>query len=76
VGNHQDEGAGPMTSHSSGRDWTDDDVRELRELAAGHTPTGVIIVKLGRSEAAIREKAESEGISLAPANRSPYGAVD
>ncbi|TCO51255.1 hypothetical protein EV646_101238 [Kribbella antiqua] len=59
-----------MTSQSNGRDWTEDDVRELRELAAGHTPTGVIIVKLGRSEAAIRAKAESEGIPLAPANRA------
>jgi hypothetical protein len=32
-------------------------------------------VKLGRSEDAIRAKAKSEGISLAPANPSPYGHV-
>jgi len=29
-------------------------------------------LKLQRPEAAIRSKAQREGISLAPANRSPY----
>jgi hypothetical protein len=33
----------------------------LRELADGNTPTGVISVKLGRSEHAIRAKAQAEG---------------
>jgi hypothetical protein len=32
-------------------------------------------IKLGRSEDAIRSKAQAEGISLAPANRPPYGDV-
>lgn len=57
------------------RSWTDEEVRQLRELAHGNTPTGVISVKLGRSEAAVRAKAEAEGISLAPPNRRPYGTV-
>jgi hypothetical protein len=30
-------------------------------------------VKLGRTEDAIRDKAQAEGISLSPPNRSPYG---
>jgi hypothetical protein len=30
-------------------------------------------VRLGRTEDAIRSKAQAEGISLSPPNRSPYG---
>jgi len=44
----------------------------LRQLAKGNTPTGVISLKLGRTPIAIRGKAQREGISLKPANRSPY----
>jgi hypothetical protein len=47
-------------------------VRKLRQLAKGNTPTGVISLKLGRTPIAIRGKAQREGISLKPANRSPY----
>lgn len=52
--------------------WSDADVRQLRTLAKGDTPTGVLSLKLRRPPAAIRSKAQREGISLAPANRSPY----
>ena len=66
-----------MTQANSTRNtrkrWTSDDVRQLRELAAGNTPTGVIGLKLGRSEDSVRSKAQAEGISLKPTNRSPYG---
>jgi hypothetical protein len=48
-------------------------VQQLRELADGNTPTGVISLRLGRSDDAVRAKAQAEGISLAPANRPPYG---
>ncbi|MFG1813612.1 hypothetical protein ACGFIF_07615 [Kribbella sp. NPDC049174] len=64
------------TTAGSGRDWTDDDVKELRDLAAGNTPTGLISMKLRRSEGAVRAKAQAESISLAPANRPPYGTAD
>jgi hypothetical protein len=47
-------------------------VRQLRTLAGGNTPTGVLSVKLQRPEGAIRSKAQREGISLKPVNRSPY----
>ncbi|TCO33033.1 hypothetical protein EV652_10332 [Kribbella steppae] len=30
-------------------------------------------VRLGRTEDAIRSKAQTEGIALSPPNRSPYG---
>ncbi|TDD22292.1 hypothetical protein E1218_19515 [Kribbella turkmenica] len=61
------------SSRNSGRDWTEDEVAQLRELAGGNTPVGVISVRLGRTEDAIRSKAQAEGISLSPPNRSPYG---
>jgi hypothetical protein len=53
--------------------WTSEEAQRLRELADGNTPVGVMTIKLGRSTDSIRSKARSEGISLAPANRSPYG---
>jgi len=52
--------------------WSTADVRMLRQLAKGNTPTGVMSVKLQRPIAAIRSKAHREGISLRPVNRSPY----
>lgn len=61
------------TSRKSGQDWTDQDVEQLRELAGGNTPVGVMSIRLGRSEGAIRSKAQAEGISLSPPNRSLYG---
>jgi hypothetical protein len=61
------------STRHSGEEWTDDDVQQLRDLAAGNTPVGVMTVKLGRTEDAIRAKAQTEDISLTPPNRSPYG---
>lgn len=58
-----------------GEAWSAEDVEQLRRLAEGNTPTGVISVKLGRSEKSIRAKASEEGISLAPASRPPYGTT-
>jgi hypothetical protein len=65
--------ADATTGRHDGEHWTEQDVATLRELADGNTPTGVMSVKLGRGEDAIRAKAKAEGISLAPANRPPYG---
>jgi hypothetical protein len=58
---------------SGDKQWSDQDLATLRELADGNTPVGVMSIKLERTVDAIREKAKAEGISLAPANRSPYG---
>jgi hypothetical protein len=62
----------PKYKRKLGQPWSDEDVRQLRSLAKGNTPTGVLSLKLQRPEAAIRSKAQREGISLKPANRSPY----
>ncbi|HEV2629153.1 MAG TPA: hypothetical protein VGV41_10955 [Pseudolabrys sp.] len=64
--------ANPKYKRRSRERWTTQEVRQLRSLARGNTPTGVISLKLQRPPAAIRSKAQREGISLKPANRSPY----
>jgi hypothetical protein len=64
--------ANPKYKRKLGEPWTASDVRELRSLAKQNTPTGVLSLKLQRPESAIRSKAQREGISLKPTNRSPY----
>jgi len=62
----------PKYKRKLGEPWSDRDVKQLRTLANRNTPTGVLSVKLQRPESAIRSKAQREGISLKPVNRSPY----
>ncbi len=60
------------TSKNHGKYWTKNDVSELRKLANGNTPTGLMAHKLGRTEGAVRSKAAEQSVSLKPTNRSPY----
>ncbi|OGQ60212.1 MAG: hypothetical protein A3J24_09865 [Deltaproteobacteria bacterium RIFCSPLOWO2_02_FULL_53_8] len=53
--------------------WTSQQVKQLETLALGNTPTRVIGLKMGRTEASIQSKASVEDISLKPTNQSPYG---
>jgi hypothetical protein len=64
--------ANPSYKRRSRQPWSTADIRMLRQLAKGNTPTGVMSIKLQRPVAAIRSKAHREGISLKPVNRSPY----
>ena len=64
--------ANPKYRRRSGEPWERDEVKELKALAKQNTPTGVISLKLQRPDSAIRSKAQREGISLRPTNRSPY----
>lgn len=64
--------ANPKYKLRSGEPWETSEVRQLRSLAKQNTPTGVISLKLQRPEGAVRSKAQREGISLRPTNRSPY----
>ena len=57
---------------NAGKRWTSGDERELQNLAGGNTPTRVMGLKLGRSEDAVRSKAQELGVSLKPTNQSPY----
>lgn len=60
------------TPTNSGKGWSSADVRQLKQLAKGNTPTRVIDLKMGRSAGAVQSKASSEGVSLKPTNQSPY----
>jgi hypothetical protein len=60
------------STRNSGKPWTGQQVKELRQLARENTPTRVIGLKLGRTEDAVRVKASTEGVSLKPTNQSPY----
>lgn len=60
------------STRNSGKQWSSADEKQLRDLAKGNTPTGVVGLKLGRSEAAVRSKASELGVSLKPTNQSPY----
>jgi hypothetical protein len=60
------------STRNSGKPWTAQDVKQLKQLAKENTPTRVIGIKLGRTAEAIYNKASGEGISLSPTNQSPY----
>ncbi len=47
-----------------GIEWSDEDLRRLRDLAAAGTPTGVIALRLDRSKVAVYSKAAKEHITL------------
>jgi hypothetical protein len=64
-------GAKKLKNH--GQQWTPEEMRELKKLAAGNTPTRIIGIKLGRTEDAIASKASELGVSLKPTNQRPYG---
>lgn len=63
----------PKSKRNTKQPWTAGEVKQLRQLAKGNTPTRVIGLKLGRTESAIYAKARASKISLQPPNRSPYG---
>jgi hypothetical protein len=60
------------SNRNSGKAWSTQDIDMLKELAKGNTPTGVISIKLGRTENAIRDKASDIKLSLKPTNKPPY----
>ncbi len=51
--------------------WSTGEVREFKALIKDNTPTRVIALKLQRTEAAIRGKANQLDLSLKPTNQSP-----
>jgi hypothetical protein len=73
--NHDKEESMAAKIKNAGTAWSDEEVRELKKLAKGNTPTRVIGLKLGRSPAGVYAKARQSGISLRPANQRPYGST-
>lgn len=61
------------STRNTGKQWSPTEVKSMVGLANKNTPTRVIGLKLGRSEAAVYSKASEQGISLKPTNQSPYG---
>lgn len=61
-----------MSADKSGKRWTEADLKQMKGLAAGNTPTGLIAHKLYRTTAAVQSKASEIGLSLKPVNQSPY----
>lgn len=60
------------TPANHGKPITKQDVSQLKQLAKGNTPTRVIGLKMGRTEASVRGIASDNNISLKPTNQSPY----
>ena len=58
---------------NTGKHWTGQEVRDMREMVNQNTPTRVIGLKFGRPVAGVYAKASEKGISLKPTNQSPYG---
>jgi hypothetical protein len=63
------------STRNSGKAWSAQDQAQLRQLAAGNTPTRVIGLKLGRTPEAIYSQAAKQQTSLEPPNQRPYGTV-
>jgi len=64
--------SGTKKHANEGKDSPPQQERALRQLARVNTPTGVIGLKLDCTPAAEQAKASEEGVSLKPANQSPY----
>lgn len=60
------------TRTSGRRSWTEKELATLGKMAATR-PVGLIAYELDRTEAAVRNKAHTEGISFRSPERSPYG---
>jgi predicted transcriptional regulator len=52
--------------------WSKQDVAMLKKMAK-RRPVGIIASELGRTEAAVRNKVRTLGLSMKPPERSPYG---
>ena len=55
-----------------GQQWTQQDVKQLKQLANENTPTCVMGIKLQRTPEAVQSKASESNVSLKPTNQSPY----
>jgi hypothetical protein len=60
------------TPKNHNKPWTPAEVKQLKKLANGNTPTGLIAHDLKRTKAAVQGKASAIGQSLKPVNKSPY----
>ena len=59
----------PKRPRRANKEWKRDEVRQLKDLADGNTPTRVIALKLQRTADAVYAKASDKNISLKPTDR-------
>jgi hypothetical protein len=64
-----------LVNKSKRREWTAEDVRELKQLAKAKTPATQIARKLKRTEGAARQKALTLDLSLASRVTKPKTAL-
>ena len=64
-----------MVKKSKPREWTAEDVRELKRLAKAKTPAAQIARKLKRTEGATRQKALTLNVSLDSRTTKPKTAL-
>jgi hypothetical protein len=55
---------------NDGASWSSTELKTLKSLAKAGTPTGQVAKKLGRTAAAVQQKAMRAGISFRAAKRS------
>jgi hypothetical protein len=55
---------------NDGSSWSSTELKTLKSLAKAGTPTGEVAKKLGRTAAAVQQKAMRAGISFRAAKRS------
>ncbi len=63
----------PKYIRNTGKAWSPKENLHMRELADKNTPTRVMGLLLGRTEASIYTHASQLGVSLHPTNQKPYG---
>ena len=54
----------PKRPPNDGKAWTAKELKQLEQLAKRNTPTREVASKLGRTPAAVQQKASTEGISF------------
>jgi len=59
-----------------GKPITPEVVKQVENLASQNTPTRIIGLKIGRTEASVYSIASNNDISLKPTNQSPYGTAN
>ncbi len=64
-----------MVNKSKRREWTAEDVRELKQLAKAKAPAARIARKLKRTEGATRQKAMALSVSLDSRTAKPKAAL-
>lgn len=58
--------------NNKGKQWTSKDIKQMKKLLKGNTPTGLVADALGRTKNSIYSKTRELGISTKPVNKSPY----